>query len=67
MLFPVLLFQNGFTPLHISAARGLVDICCELLDLGADIEAQDDVSAVNEPLLSPRYFIIPMFRNVARR
>ena len=39
--------QYGYTPLVDAAECGKCDVVIELLDNGADINAQDDVSPIN--------------------
>ena len=41
--------QTGYTPLIIAAAYGMFDVVIELLDNGADINAQSDVSHIRVP------------------
>ena len=38
--------QNQITSLHVAASLGLMDTCCDLLDVGVDIEATDEVCIV---------------------
>ena len=39
--------QYGYTPLVVAAQYGECDVVIELLDNGADVNAQDDVSPLN--------------------
>ena len=40
----VLYFEDGGTPLLLASSNGHIDIATMLLEMGADIEAKDDVS-----------------------
>ena len=40
--------QNKKTPLHMAASNGKVEVCLILLKSGADVEAIDSVSVVQE-------------------
>ena len=54
--------QYGYTPLVIAARRGKCDIVIELLDNGADVNAQNDVSpAINTVIVYTTF--IPHLNN----
>jgi len=42
-VFSLFWTQNGYTPLHVAAANGHIDVCSILLDCGVDVNAQDTV------------------------
>ena len=39
--------QDGYTPLVTAVTRGECDVVIELLDNGADVNAQNDVRPIN--------------------
>ena len=50
--------QEGYTPLVTAAGCGKWDVVIELLDNGADINAQNDVSHTNTVIVYTTLFLI---------
>ena len=46
---------NGWTPLHMAAARGHIDKARLLIDAGADVDKRTDIDASETPLMEAAY------------